>query len=88
MRIALDYDGTYTADPGFWDKFIALCKEGGHEIFILTKRGVNNQGESAPVNGVKTYYSNRRAKARWAEENGVPVTIWIDDAPGNLFVDG
>ncbi len=30
MLIALDYDGTYTADPGLWHPFIAASRARGH----------------------------------------------------------
>ena len=33
MRIALDYDGTYTADPDLWDKFINSCRD-KHDVWI------------------------------------------------------
>lgn len=88
MNIALDYDDTYTRDSFFWDEFITLCKKHNVNVFILTKRGTSNQGETAKVEGVKTHYSNRRAKYHYARENGIPVDIWIDDSPMNLFTDG
>lgn len=32
MKLALDYDGTYTRDPDLWDTFIAAAQ--GHRIDI------------------------------------------------------
>lgn len=29
MKLALDYDGTYTAEPALWDRFIADVKAFG-----------------------------------------------------------
>jgi hypothetical protein len=44
MKIALDYDGTYTVDPQFWEDFITLAKVRGHEVVCVTKRGPSNCG--------------------------------------------
>lgn len=89
MKIALDYDQTYTADPNFWDDFIQLAKAYDHEVNIVTKRGVDNQGETVPpyVN-VPVVYSNRKAKFKFAQDQGLQYDIWIDDSPINLFVEG
>jgi len=38
MLIALDYDGTYTADPIFWDTFIASAQSHGHGVACITMR--------------------------------------------------
>ncbi len=38
MRLALDYDNTYSADPEFWDGVAALAKQFGHEARIVTAR--------------------------------------------------
>ena len=38
MKIALDYDNTYTLDPEVWDEFIVLMHMRGHEVRIVTAR--------------------------------------------------
>lgn len=38
MKIALDYDDTYTKDPELWDSFIAEAKERMHEVTFVTLR--------------------------------------------------
>ena len=38
LVISLDYDRTYTADPGLWDQFIALARSRGHEVVCVTGR--------------------------------------------------
>lgn len=38
MIIALDYDGTYTADPALWDQFILLAIKNNHYVVCCTLR--------------------------------------------------
>lgn len=38
LRIALDYDNTYTADNVLWDAFIKLSVSLGHSVYIVTMR--------------------------------------------------
>lgn len=38
MNIALDYDGTYTADPDMWLRFVEEAQAAGHKVFIVTMR--------------------------------------------------
>jgi hypothetical protein len=88
MNIALDYDDTYTRDRKFWEEFISLCKTHGHKITCITKRGKDNQGETCTDISIPVVYSNRMAKAHYCAHNQIPVDIWIDDSPQNLFVNG
>lgn len=78
MRIALDYDGTYTADPVFWDCVVALAAQHGHEITIVSMRHLH---EPLEVAGCEVIYTGRRAKVPHMEELGQKVDIWIDDSP-------
>lgn len=86
MRIALDYDGTYTADPAFWGAVKALAEERGHEMFFVTKRGESNKG-FLDVAGWQAHHADRIAKMRFCREEGIRVDIWIDDDPINIFED-
>lgn len=80
MIIALDYDGTYTADPELWDGFIRAARKRMHEVHIVTMR---HYGETVvlgePVNRV--HYTDRKAKRPFMEALGLQVQIWIDDRP-------
>lgn len=84
MRIALDYDGTYTADPGLWDAFIGLAKNRGHEVVCVTMRNVNELPE--PI-GLTFYFTDRKAKVPAMAAEGVKIDIWIDDNPRWLMGD-
>ena len=78
MNIALDFDGTYTADPELWDKFILLCQNSGHKVTIVTMRypeeGINN----LPYDVI---YTNRKAKIKYCLKKGITFDIWIDNNP-------
>lgn len=72
MKIALDYDGTITLDPEFWNKFVALAQEHGHTVTIVTGRSpVEKISTTLPV-----IYCSRTAK-----RNHFHPDVWIDDMP-------
>ncbi len=79
MLIALDYDGTYTADPMLWDRFIADAQRCGHEVKIVTMRFPSETIDEPPVEVV---YTSRKAKY-----GAIPANIYIDDSPHWLFQD-
>ena len=81
MKIALDYDGTYTVDRRFWDNVIDLALAAGHEIAFVTKRYPE---ESIEVpHGVKVYYMSRRLKLNCMFHPD----IWIDNNPIDIVKD-
>ena len=90
MLIALDYDGTYTADPELWDSFIALSRERGHRVIIATMRYPTElSGISSLIDKVDDIiFTSRKAKKPFviASINENP-HIWIDDNPEWLFTD-
>jgi hypothetical protein len=88
MFIALDYDDTYTRDPGLWNQFIELVKNAGHDISIVTKRGPSNQGPIPVEISCPIVYCDRAAKAYYCRDHNIHIDIWIDDAPQNLYQDG
>ena len=78
MRIAIDYDGTYTRDPSMWDLFIALAKSAGHEVVCVTQRFADDPEECVPEMPCTVIYTNRQPKAFSVDP---PIDIWIDDHP-------
>ena len=93
MKLALDYDDTYTLDPEFWDGFIASAKEKGHEVVFVTMRneqvnpiGGTEKGFSEyfielSFKGCDVYYTNCDAKRAYMENLGIGIDVWIDDNP-------
>lgn len=83
MRIALDYDGTYTRDHSFWRAFCASSIAAGHEVRVVTQRFVD---EEVPDVGVLVVYTNREPKRLTLAQLGWLPDIWIDDHPE--WIDG
>ena len=86
MKLALDFDGTYTADPLFWDKVLSLAKHYGHEIWFVTMRHEGSENLPSTL-GNPVIYTGRKAKKKFCEEMGHNFDIWIDDNPEWLFTD-
>ncbi len=91
MLIALDYDGTYTADPELWDQFISNARARGHEVIIATMRikGFEEYDVNRQLEGKvdKIIYTDRRAKKAEVIRQYKNPDIWIDDMPEWLFED-
>jgi hypothetical protein len=81
LHIALDYDGTYTADRELWDKFIELAQGRGHTVTILTMR-YDNLEEMVKEPPCEVIYTGRKAK-----RNFYLADIWIDDKPHLILSD-
>lgn len=89
MRIALDFDKTYTAHPSFWNAVLLLAKTFGVDIRIVTARSPVLD-RTAPLIDVETkatvIYCNGIAKeyhcTYWT--GGWYPDIWIDDKPVNI----
>jgi hypothetical protein len=79
MRIALDYDGTFTADPLLWTTFVHIARQHGHEVVCVTMRHPAEGIECAPFDAV--IYTGRKAKKSFMEAIGCSVDVWIDDSP-------
>ncbi len=83
MLIALDYDGTYTADPALWLSFAESARHRGHRVVVITMRRPDEPID-VPFDVV---YTSRRAKAPHAAEIGLKPDVWIDDRPAWIYED-
>jgi hypothetical protein len=84
MKIAIDYDDTYTLDPEGWELFISLMQSRGHEVVCITKRYRSLLQEvidtvSVPVVGAS------RSKLEAARMSGHKIDVWIDDKPQTII---
>lgn len=89
MIIALDYDGTYTADIELWLAFVRNAKERGHRVIVCTMR-YEDEGLSIDPrlkDEVEIFYTSRRAKKKYMRNQGIEPNIWIDDNPDWLYED-
>jgi hypothetical protein len=82
MKIGLDFDKTYTADPILWGAFVRIAKKLGHEVVIVTFRMEERKGGNHDVTtaafalGINAIFANGEPKA-----SVYPADIWIDDFP-------
>jgi NAD-dependent SIR2 family protein deacetylase len=90
MKIALDYDLTYSADPEFWDAFIVLAYKWGHDLRIVTVRD-DRLDRRAPLvkleKKIRVIYTRGVAKKWYCSHftNGFVPDIWIDDKPESIL---
>lgn len=85
MRIALDYDDTYTQDPRLWNNFVQDAFDKGHEIMVVTFRSPD-----LPIDhdiGIPVYYTSWKAKRQYMELQGIDIDVWIDDSPELILSD-
>src|SRR5882757_5964421 len=86
MKIALDYDNTYTLAPQFWEEFIHNAYHQGHKVRIVTARCSkldNIDHLDWPV-----LYCDGKAKREVCRDiYGWEPDIWIDDHPENISQD-
>jgi len=90
MKIALDYDDTYTVDPFLWDLFIASAIARGHDVIVVTGRVDSPTAEEVKINPpypIIVYYTSGKAKRPFLEEKGIHVDVWIDDRPEYILSD-
>lgn len=90
MKIALDYDNTYSLDPEFWSNFALGANLYGHEVKIVTIRD-DRYDRTAPLEAVErqlpVIYTRGVAK-RWYLThfgNGFIPDVWIDDKPESIL---
>lgn len=88
MKIALDFDGTYTEDPEMWAAFVKIAKRHGHIVKIITFRcedGSRNGDGYRDNTDIHAAARDLDIEARFS--NGRPkkevwdADVWIDDMP-------
>ena len=90
MRIALDYDNTYTADPEMWNEFIGMVKHRfGHDVRIVTARDERHDRTDelrSLENHLPVIYCRGVAKKWFLTHfgDGFVPDVWIDDKPESI----
>jgi hypothetical protein len=88
MILAIDFDGTYSADPVLWAGFAAIVKAAGHALILATSREptMANEGELRAVIGwtLPIVWCGRQRKRAACKAAGYDVAIWIDDQPDTI----
>ena len=89
MKIALDFDGTYTLHPEFWDLFLHNAKANGFKVLIVTLRHATHDRLALEAHlerlGAGIVYCDGRPKADVLKERGITVDVWLDDDPQCIF---
>lgn len=85
MKIALDWDGTFTADKDLWKAFVTEAMYRGHEVAIVTARSEDRLGSNKELEDtaahlfVPVVYTNGVQK-----QDVYGADIWIDDRPDTV----
>ena len=83
MKIALDFDNTFTKEPQLWLNFIHSARMLGNEVKIVTSRH-----PGCPVHfnfaqfGIDVIYCSATAKRKHYDAD-----VWIDDDPKHIDLD-
>ena len=87
VKVALDFDETYTADPATWQKLVETMKTSGWDVRIVTFRddngGYNNHDIKAAAGAMELdiiFTAGKQKKPHCASVGFVP-NFWIDDLP-------
>lgn len=88
LCIAVDYDGTFTADPVLFSSLIQNAKGAGHSVYIVTARreteescdqinaDLDHWGCQCPV-----IFTALASKIDTCRRRGIEIDIWVDDDP-------
>lgn len=97
MKIALDFDQTFTLSPRFWLGFLRDAIARGHEVRIVTARDEHNDGINWALFGgrygthfpyvapCRVIWCDGRTKRTVCKELGWEPDIWIDDNPAGII---
>ncbi|ESX17883.1 hypothetical protein X766_15935 [Mesorhizobium sp. LSJC255A00] len=90
MKIALDYDMTYSADPELFQAFGRAAKRRGHDVRIVTARN-NEFDRTAPLIEAEQHFPViycRGIAKKWFLDHfgdGFIPDVWIDDKPESIM---
>lgn len=93
MKIAIDYDDTYTKDPDMWDQMIQLILLRGHEVWCVSARPESHMGiVKSTIGSVigkdRCIGTNLKGKRQFVwEYYGLKPDVWIDDTPEAIGAD-
>lgn len=93
MRIAIDWDDTFTEDPPLWINFINDSQSRGHVVYIVTARNdfmaevVREELFALGLKNVQVLNTTFTSKKEYVRKMGVHIDIWIDDSPNRILVD-
>jgi len=93
MTFALDFNGTYTKDPKFWNVFIELARLRKDEVYCVTHSTDADENKEllASIGQVigenKCIFADGHSKMEAVAALGINIDIWIDNNPIHIFQD-
>lgn len=89
LIFAVDYDGTFAADPALFTRLIFTMQRAGHTVIVVTGRSdeglygdeVRAGLAAAWLDDLPIIFAGRHWKRDAAAQAGYAVDIWIDDNP-------
>lgn len=85
MKVAIDYDDTYTLNRSVWAQAVISLLKGGADVRFVTYRfpGVGNGDieSDAEELGISVIFCSGKQKSHVTEEIDWVPNIWIDDSP-------
>jgi hypothetical protein len=83
LKIALDFDETYTEDRLLWDYFVESCQKRNHTVTFVTYRDSRFDNTDIEVAaeklGIQIVFTAGKQKKHCFDAN-----IWIDDSPETI----
>lgn len=88
MRLAIDFDDTYTRSPALWDAFLRIAREDGHIVWCVTVHKARQMEEVHASIGQIIGIDNCMPPESFpsADHLDTYVDTWIEDAP-EMIVD-
>lgn len=88
MKVAIDYDDTYTLDRGVWKSLVLFLRGSGADIRFVTYRYPDgNEDDLEPDAadlGIPIIYCSGKQKKHVTESIDWNPDVWIDDSPETI----
>ena len=85
MKIAIDFDGTYSSDPVLFLTFAVLAVSRFHDVRIVTARKDDAKNsdikKAAKKCGLKVIFTGGKKKIAHCKKIGWEPNVWIDNNP-------
>ena len=85
LKVAIDYDDTWTRDPVAWGAIVTILQAAGHGVYCVTKRypeQAQDVVEAMRPRQIPIIYSPLgEAKDTSARMASVVIDVWIEDKP-------
>lgn len=87
MKLALDYDDTYTKDPLLWNWFAKEAIDRGHQVYCVSARSEQHMDDPkmtiGRVIGAENCFGTGHCPKRhfMRDVHRIKIDVWIDDMP-------